>query len=164
MWITWSRVLSISRSQIGRISDTYLKIPYLCRDPLIWPSDSMPSSLSSTCLASSSPLLYVSVLASQSGSISASPQTSITRSSSITSLSLLASSFSPKSYLTIYDFFIRYTFLKSLIKSITPIKVLLPRVLLPIILKDLFNKFALKISIITLNPPLSAKIPSPPAP
>ena len=55
----------------------------------------------------------------------------------------------------------RYAPLKSLTKS-TTLQVSLPRVLPPIILKDLFNKFVLKVSAITLNPPsLKKQSPAP---
>ena len=120
----------------------------------------MPLSLClSTCLVSSSLLSYALVFASQSGSISALIQTFITRSSTTSysllkslSIGLLRNSFLPKSYLTVHDLYIRYAPLKSLTKS-TTLQVLLPRVLPPITLKDLFNKFAPKVSAITLNPP-----------
>ena len=103
----------------------------------------MPSSTSS--VSSSSPS-YASVLASQSGSISSS-QTSITRSSSTSSLtscgsSTSSSSFSPKSYLTVHDLYMRYAPLKFLTKSTTQVS--LPRVLPRMTLKDLYLKFSPK--------------------
>ena len=118
----------------------------------------MPLSIASSVslLASSSPLLYSSVLASQSGLISSS-QTSITRSSFTTSLSSVTSSFLLKPYLTMHDLYVRYIPLKFLTKSITP-QVSLLRVLPPIILKDLFNKFIPKLSIIIPEPSLLAKM------
>ena len=128
----------------------------------------MPSSISS---ASSSPPSYASVLASsQSGSISASPQTSITRSSTTShsspkssSTGSLRNSFSPKSYLTVHDLYMRYAPLKSLTRSTTS-QVLLPKVLPPMILKDLFNKFVPKLSTTTSEPSLLAKTATPPTP
>ena len=72
--------------------------------------------------------------------------------------SLPASCFLPRPYLTIHNLYIRFISLSSLTKSIISSKVsllvLLLRVLPPIILKDLFNRFALKSSIIPLNPPV----------
>ena len=52
-----------------------------------------------------------------------------------------------------YDLYVRYIPLKSFTKLII-LQILLLRVLPPIILKDLFNKFALKTSIVILNLPL----------
>ena len=67
---------------------------------------------------------------------------------------LFSSLFLFKSYLTIYNLYIRYAPLKSLIG---PVKVLvLIKVLPHLILKDLFNKFALNLYIIPLNLSLKA--------
>ena len=78
---------------------------------------------------------------------------------------LRVSCFSPRPYLTIYDLYMRFAPFSSFIKSIMSkvlLLVSLPRVLLPMILKDLFNRFVPKASAILLNLSLTAKIP--PAP
>ena len=68
------------------------------------------------------------------------------------SLLISSTSFLLKLYLTIYNLYIRYIPLLSITaKSIASVKVLLLRVLPPIIFQDFFNKFALKLSIIPLN-------------
>ena len=47
--------------------------------------------------------------------------------------------------------------------SAVSLPVSLPRVLPPMTLKDLFNRFAPKASVIPLNSPLAANPPAPPA-
>ena len=108
----------------------------------------------------SSTLLYLLALKS-TGSTSLITQSSPSASRSsipllvTSSASSPASYFSPKPYLTIHDLFIRYAPLSKLTNAlITPsVKVSLPRVLPPMILKDLFDKFVPKASVTPLNPP-----------
>ena len=84
------------------------------------------------------------------------------------SASLFSSCFSPKPYLTIYDLYMRFAPLTSLTKSTISsavlLPVLLPRVLPPITLKNLFNRFTPKASAIPQNPPAIVKLQVPPAP
>ena len=128
---------------------------------------------SSTCSSSSSSPSYSSVLksrpgsSSRSSSISRSSITSCSSSSysSLSSSTTSSSSFSPKSHLTVHDLYMRYAPLKSLTstKSTTP-QVSPPRVLPPMTLQDLLNKFAPKLSATPLDPPSSAKTASPQSP
>ena len=122
---------------------------------------------SSIILSSISILLltYASALKSQSGLFTSQSLFSVSRPliPSLISL-LLVSCFLPRLYLTIHNLFIRYAPLSKLTNTlITPsFKVLLPKVLPLIILKDLFNRFVLKASAIPLNLSLTAKILSAP--
>ena len=118
------------------------------------------SSLVSSQSSAFSSLLYLLVFKSIFGfllrlsSISRSSITSYSLSSYLL-LSLSTSSFLLKSYLTIYNLYIRYAPFKSLINtiSITSFKMSLLRVLPPMTLQNLFIKFALKTSVVILNLP-----------
>ena len=129
----------------------------------------MPSSTYLVSLASSSTLLYLSALKSTRLTLLSQSSPSVSRTLLLTPLlvSLLrVSCFSPKPYFIIHNLYIRFAPLSSLTKSTISSAVLLPvslpRVLPPMTLKDLFNRFAPKASAIFLNPPAAAK--SPPAP
>ena len=130
----------------------------------------MPLSiLSASSSASSSPPSYASVLKSIPGSslrLSFITRSSITfcSLSSYLLLSSSTSSFLPKLYLTVYNLYIRYAFFLSLTKSTASAKVLLLRVLPPMIFKDLFNKFIPKTSATFSDPPSSAKTTTPQPP
>ena len=99
--------------------------------------------------ASTSPPFYSSILKSTPGPLSRS--SSISRSGSNTSLSSSTSSFSPQSYLTVHDLYMHYAPLKSLTKA--TLQVSLSKLLPPMKLKDLFNKFAPKMGATPSDPP-----------
>ena len=118
---------------------------------------------SSIILSSISILLLTYALAfkSQSGLLTSQSLPLVSRLLTLSSASLSpVSCFLPRPYLTIHNLFIRYAPLSKLTNAliIPSFKVLLPKVLLPIILKDFFNRFTPKASATPLNPSLTAKI------